>query len=141
LIPLFGKPVIAIFSSYTDSSGDNFDAGDHIDSQYGAAVSIQYSSVIVNKFAELSLLYLQQKRENFCKFLVDRRELDLLKQDSTDSNNLCKAAGKPRSGPIFDRRNLADYCIVKDFQMNNRLKRIRILIICMWHFLIRHCQF
>ena len=29
-----------------------------------------------------------------------------LKDDSIDSNKLWKAAGKPRQGPIFDRRQL-----------------------------------
>ena len=44
-------------------------------------------------------------RENFLKFWWNE-ELDLLKQASIDSNKIWKAAGKPRQGPVFDKRQL-----------------------------------
>jgi len=44
--------------------------------------------------------------QNFFKFWWCE-ELDCLKQQSVESDQLLKAAGRPRSGPIFDRRNKA----------------------------------
>ena len=45
-------------------------------------------------------------KQDFFKFWWSQ-ELDCLKQESIDSCRLWKAAGQPRSGPIFDRRNKA----------------------------------
>jgi exonuclease III len=44
-----------------------------------------------------------EKQKNFFKFWWDQ-ELSLLKEESIDSNKIWKATGKPRSGPIFDKR-------------------------------------
>ena len=44
-----------------------------------------------------------QRRKYFYKFWWDE-ELECLKQDSIESNQLWKAAGKPRFGSVFDRR-------------------------------------
>jgi len=41
--------------------------------------------------------------KNVFKFWLDE-ESDLLKDASADSNRVWKAAGKPKSGPIFDKR-------------------------------------
>ena len=62
-------------------------------------------------------LYLEQKRIFFYKFWRTV-ELDLLKQDSIDSNKLWKAAGKTRSETILQGSNHPDYYTVKDFVMN-----------------------
>ena len=45
-------------------------------------------------------------RQDFFKFWWNQ-ELDCLKQESIDSHRLWKAAGQPRSGSIYDRRNKA----------------------------------
>ena len=48
-------------------------------------------------------MYVPVCRKNFRKFWWNQ-ELDSLKDASIDSNKLWKAAGKPRHGPIFDKR-------------------------------------
>jgi hypothetical protein len=58
---------------------------------------------IVNVLTSGANLYVPRHRRNFYKFWWDQ-ELDLLKSASIDSNRLWKAAGKPRNGPIFDKR-------------------------------------
>jgi len=57
------------------------------------------------------------KKDFFYKFWRTV-ELDLLKQDSIDSNKLLKAAGKTRSETILQGSNHPDYYTVKDFVMN-----------------------
>ena len=49
--------------------------------------------------------YISVYRKNFLKFWWNE-ELDMLKQASIDSNKIWKAAGKPRQGPVFDKRQL-----------------------------------
>ena len=44
-----------------------------------------------------------KSHKNFSKFWWDE-ELTILKQASTDTNKIWKAAGKPRQGHIFDKR-------------------------------------
>jgi hypothetical protein len=48
-------------------------------------------------------LYVPRRRKTFYKFWWDQ-ELDLLKEASVESNRNWMAAGKPRHGTIFDRR-------------------------------------
>jgi hypothetical protein len=48
-------------------------------------------------------VYVPRHNKSFYKFWWDE-ELDLLKDESIESNKLWKAAGKPRHGPIFDKR-------------------------------------
>lgn len=50
-----------------------------------------------------SINFIPHYNKNFFKHWWDE-ELNLLKQESIDSNQLWKAAGKPRHGPIFARR-------------------------------------
>lgn len=47
--------------------------------------------------------FVPQYRKNFLKFWWDE-ELDLLKDASIESNGIWKAAGKPKHGPLFDKR-------------------------------------
>jgi len=47
--------------------------------------------------------YVPKRRKGFFKFCCDA-ELKILKQDSRDSNQAWKAAGKPRFGPLYSRR-------------------------------------
>ena len=47
--------------------------------------------------------HVPQHKKSFYKFWWDE-ELDMLKDESIESNKLWKAAGKPRYGPIFDKR-------------------------------------
>ena len=52
---------------------------------------------------DASYKFIPQRNKNFYKYWWDE-EMDLLKQESIDSNQLWKAAGKPKHGPIFTRR-------------------------------------
>ena len=47
--------------------------------------------------------YVPHHRKNFYKFWWDQ-DMDILKAASIESNLAWKAAGKPRHGPIFDKR-------------------------------------
>ena len=58
--------------------------------------------------------FVPRAKKNFFYKFWRTVELDLLKQDSIDSNKLWKAAGKTRSETIFTRRQSS----VKDFVMN-----------------------
>jgi len=71
-----------------------FDAAFYIDTFYNAVVNILYAGANA---------YVPRAKKNFYKFWWTE-ELDLLKQESIDSSKLWKAAGKPRSGPIFTKR-------------------------------------
>ena len=76
------------------NNGVKFDAAFYIDTLYDAVVNILCTGANA---------YVPRAKKNFYKFWWSE-ELDLLKQESIDSNNLWKAAGKPRSGPIFSKR-------------------------------------
>jgi Reverse transcriptase (RNA-dependent DNA polymerase) len=65
-----------------------------IDSSYNDTVSVLIYAANT---------YVPQHKKSFYKFWWDE-ELDLMKDESIESNKLWKAAGKPRSGPIFDKR-------------------------------------
>ena len=47
--------------------------------------------------------YVRKRRKGYYKFWWDE-ELNLLKEASVETNNIWKAAGKPRNGPIFINR-------------------------------------
>ena len=66
----------------------------YIDSCYNEIVRV------LNAGAEM---YVPVRRKNFRKFWWNQ-EMDSLKNASIESNNLWKAADKPRHGPIFDKR-------------------------------------
>jgi len=78
----------------TKNKGVKFDAAFYIDTLYDAVVNILCTGANA---------YVPRAKKNFYKFWWSE-ELDLLKQESIDSNKLWKAAGKPRSGPIFTKR-------------------------------------
>ena len=48
-------------------------------------------------------LYVPTRHKNFYKFWWNE-DLSALKEAAVSSNQLWKAAGKPRQGPIFDKR-------------------------------------
>ena len=58
---------------------------------------------IVYVLSSTAKLYVPERRKDFFKFWWNE-ELSSLKQASIDSNKLWKAAGKPRSGPLFTKR-------------------------------------
>ena len=62
-------------------------------------------SNITGVLSNAANLFVPRRRKNFYKFWWNQ-ELDLLKSESIDSNRLWKAAGKPRSGEIFNKRQL-----------------------------------
>jgi len=69
---------------------------------YVAAIDACYNDV-VTVLTTGAQTFVPQHRKNFYKFWWDE-EMNLLKDDSINSDKLWKAAGKPRQGPIFDRR-------------------------------------
>ena len=58
---------------------------------------------MVNVVATAASQFVPQRPKSFYKFGWDE-EMDILKQSSIDSNKIWKNAGKPRQGPIFDKR-------------------------------------
>ena len=72
-----------------------------INDMAGAVDDVYYSIARVLKTA--SDLYVPTCRKNFFKFWWDE-ELATLKSAAVDSNNIWKAAGKPKQGPIFAKR-------------------------------------
>ena len=52
-----------------------------------------------------ALAYVPQRKVNFYKFWWSQ-ELDCLKEKAIESDQLWKASGRPRSGPIFNKRNV-----------------------------------
>jgi len=58
---------------------------------------------IVTAINTAANVYVPKRKKNFYKFWWDE-EINLLKDKSIESNKLRKAAGKPRNGPIFDKR-------------------------------------
>ena len=61
---------------------------------------------ITEILTEGSKLYIPKHSKNFYKFWWDR-DLDVLKQASIETNNAWKAAGKPRYGDTYQKRNKA----------------------------------
>ena len=58
---------------------------------------------VVTALNEGSKKFVPEHRKNFYKFWWNE-SLDLLKQASITSNRVWKAAGKPRTGPLFEER-------------------------------------
>jgi hypothetical protein len=63
----------------------------------------QLHNDIINVLSTGAKLFVPHHRANFYKFWWDQ-EMDELKLASIDSNKVWKAAGKPRQGPIFEKR-------------------------------------
>jgi len=61
---------------------------------------------IVNTLVAGANLFVHARRKCFFKFWWEE-ELDILKAAAVDSRRLWKASGKPRYGPIFDKRQQA----------------------------------
>jgi len=61
---------------------------------------------IVNILVAGANLFVPVRRKCFFTFWWDE-ELDILKEAAVDSHRLWKASGKPRYGPIFDKRQQA----------------------------------
>jgi Reverse transcriptase (RNA-dependent DNA polymerase) len=78
--------------------------------QFEMQESIDYSCLIEQLHNEIidvlrkgADLYVPHHRANFYKYWWDQ-EMDALKTASIESNQAWKAAGKPRQGPIFEKR-------------------------------------
>ena len=65
-------------------------------------------------------VYVPKRRKGFYKFWWDQ-ELKQLKQDSIESNKAWKAAGKPRSGPVFSKRQSCRLICRKRLKENQRI--------------------
>jgi exonuclease III len=68
-------------------------------------IDVMYERIVV-ALKSCATMTVPSRRQSFFKFWWSQ-ELDCLKQQSIDSNQLWKAAGRPRSGPVYDRRNKA----------------------------------
>ena len=70
--------------------------------EFGLAISEIYTS-IVDILNSGATCFVPRRANNFYKFWWDE-EVNLLKEESIESDRLWKAAGRPRRGPIFDKR-------------------------------------
>ena len=68
----------------------------------GTAIDTLYDGM-VNILATAAQQFVPQRAKTFYKFWWDE-EMDILKQNSIESNKIWKNAGKPHQGPIFDKR-------------------------------------
>lgn len=75
---------------------------------------------IINVLTTGTDLYVPRHRKNFYKFWWDQ-ELDILKAASIESNQLWKSAGKPRHGPIFDKRQSCRFQYRKKIRENQQM--------------------
>jgi exonuclease III len=66
--------------------------------------------------------YVPHHRKNFYKFWWDH-DMDLLKATSIESNKAWKAAGKPRTGPIFEKRQSSRLLYRKKIRENQNLTK------------------
>ena len=76
----------------------------HKDSEISGTINILYSQLI-SVLNTAACLYVPERRKNFYKFWWDEN-LNTLKQAAIESNKLWKGAGKPKHGPIFNKRQL-----------------------------------
>jgi len=81
------------------------------------SVESVYCSV-VSVLSSGANMYVPKHRKGFFKFCWDE-ELSLLKEESVESNKIWKAAGKPRNGPIFQKRQSCQYVCYLLFPINN----------------------
>ena len=93
---IYLEPILDHISAITE----RFEMNDSID--YSGFIE-QLHDEIVNVLGLGAKLYVPHHRTNFYKFWWDQ-EMDALKTASIESNQIWKAAGKPRQGPIFEKR-------------------------------------
>ena len=96
--------------------------------QFDMQQSIDYSSIIeelhdeiINVLRTGAELYVPHRRVNFYKYWWDQ-EMDALKTASIESNQAWKAAGKPRQGPIFEKRQKCRLHYRKQIRTNQALQ-------------------
>ena len=85
---------------------------------------------IIRVLSSASNSYVPQHKKSFYKFWWDE-ELNILKDDSIESNKLWKAAGKPRCGPIFNKRQSCRLRYRKRIKEGENLHYHPILMNCM----------
>ena len=83
-----------------DSATELFYSSD--DADISSVIDNTYDD-IVNVLNTAANLYVPTCRKNFFKLRWDE-ELATLKQAAIESNKIWKAAGKPKQGPIFEKR-------------------------------------
>jgi hypothetical protein len=86
----------------TDLNDIDIDKIQYNASTYQPIVDRLYENIVAALNVSANL-FIPQYRKNFFKFWWNQ-ELSLLKEASVESNRIWKDAGKPRSGPIFDKR-------------------------------------
>ena len=65
---------------------------------------------IVTVLVNAALMHVPQNGTNFYRFWWNQ-ELKAAKAASVESNNLWKVAGKPRQGPIFEKKTAEQACV------------------------------
>jgi len=96
---------------YQDGSVSTENVHCCIESTYRSIVSVLYSAANV---------FVPKCSKGFFKFWWDE-ELSLLKEASVESNRIWKAAGKPRQGPIFSRRQACRLQYRKRLRENQKM--------------------
>ena len=79
---------------FSDSNNEVCDCSNHIEVAYNDVVNLLNVSAAA---------FVPQRCKNFFKFWWNE-ELKLLKEESVNSNRIWKAAGKPRNGPLYQKR-------------------------------------
>ena len=97
---------------YQDGGVNTEDVHCCIESAYRSIVSVLYSAANV---------FVPKCRKGFFKFWWDE-ELNLLKEASAESHRIWKAAGKPRQGPTFSRRQACRLQYRKRLRENRRME-------------------
>ena len=92
-------PFLPLLNSLLDSHLDIY--GDDNSSLHKNIDKIYYD--VVGTLSTCAQMHVPKCHKNFFKFWWDQ-ELSTFKEAAVDSNTLWKAAGKPRQGPIFDKR-------------------------------------
>ena len=96
---------------YQDGSVSTENVHCCVESTYRSIVSVLYSAA--NEFVP-------KYHKGFFQFWWEE-ELTLLKEASAESNRIWKAAGKPRKGPIFSRKQACRLQYRKQFRENQKM--------------------
>jgi len=90
--------------------GPILDALDKVVIQFNNHEAVDFGAVIDSLYNDVVVIlttgannFVPQYRKNFFKFWWDE-ELNILKSDSIESDKLWKSVGKPRQGPVFEKR-------------------------------------
>jgi exonuclease III len=107
LAPIMDK-VNEVTTNYSQSS--HYEVSDTID---------KLVTETTNALIDGATKFVPQYRKDFFKFWWNE-EMELLKEASIESNRIWKAAGRPRNGPLFDKRQSCRLLYRKRIRENQR---------------------